>query len=290
MQDLVDGISRRLEKSVERLSEDETGLIFSAGIDSTLIGIIASKHSKIKGYSVGVDSSKDLEYAANSRLPFNVERIDLTIELLAEILPDVLKTVGEPNPLKTSVAIPFHLATRKASKDGYKTMLCGQGADEMFGGYNRYVDTLAKEGYEKLEKDMTRDVDNIHEDQLQYDIRVSRANGIELRFPFLEQELVEYVRDVSIRDKVRIIDGESEYACVDEREGLRIVRKFILRKVAEMHDVPSGIINRSKKAAQYGSGSYRLLEALARRNGCKARAAKSGRGDYVAFYLEELTC
>lgn len=285
-------VDELLTESVKDLCSglEEVGLIYSAGIDSTLVGVLASEYARVRAYSVGVEDSHDLEHAreADESLPFSVESIEVGITEIEAALPMIVSLVGRPDPLKVSVAVPFYFASKKASEDGFKVMFCGQGADELFGGYNRYLNTLAGEGVEGLKRAMDSDIDTIVEAQLQFDSLVCQGNGVELRFPFMNEELVDCVKSVPSELKVWEVAGEPEYECVDELDGKRYIRKYLLRKIAGKHGLPERIISRRKKAAQYGSGSQKIVERLARRHGFKEKAREEGRKDYMGMYLESL--
>ena len=54
-------------------------------------------------------------------------------------LPKAVALIEEADPIKASVGLPFYWVAEKASEAGFKVMLAGQGADELFGGYQRYV-------------------------------------------------------------------------------------------------------------------------------------------------------
>src|SRR4030065_488519 len=65
------------------------------------------------------------------------------------VLLKVVELIEEPDPVKASIGVPFYWVAEKAAEAGLKVMLAGQGADELFGGYQRYV----KEYCSKGEKD-----------------------------------------------------------------------------------------------------------------------------------------
>ncbi len=274
-----------LDNAVKESCPEKVGIIFSGGIDSTIAAILASKHAKVTAYSCGVEGSIDLEHAKECEgLGFKIKYIDLTDEDVEHALKPIVEAIHDRNPVKVSVEVPFYYTSKKAAEDGIEVMLCGQGADELFGGYARYLDNLSTEET-ALEKAMLEDILNIYPAQVDKDTLVCRSNNIELRCPYLNQEFKDYVIGLPLEYKLRESD---EYLCTDEVDGKHYVRKYILRKLAENLEVPEKIIHRKKKAAQYGSGSQRTVDRIARKKGYKAKAKEAGRTDYVKMFLEEL--
>ncbi len=275
----------KLKKLLEHAVRDccverEIGVIFSAGLDSTLIATIASKFAEVKAYNVGVKESHDITHSKkikNARYPIN--RIELTEKQIESALPKIIKIINELNPLKTAVAVPFYFASKKAHEDGLRVMLCGQGGDELFGGYNKYLEHLKGHGYPGLEEIMRKDVNEIFKNQLNYDKKICKANGIELKFPFMDKKFIEYAMKIPLKLKIKRINKEKpKFSCVDEVNNKKYIRKYILRKVAQEFSLPAEVINRRKKAAQYGSGVQKVMEKLAKKNGFR----------YVREYVENL--
>jgi len=273
-----------LTRAVEKSCDSDTGVIFSAGIDSTMAAMLASEFSNVTAYSCGIAGSHDLEYVEKTKdLGFDVKNIELTPEKIENSLAPIVSTINDTNPVKVSVAVPFHFASKEAREDGLTIMLCGQGADELFGGYNRYLEPLPD--YAKVEGMMKTDVENIHEEQLNNDIAICRENGIELRAPFLDDEFKNYAMEIPIELKIHEVKNSEEFTCIDDE---KYIRKYILRLLGKEMGVPSSILNRRKKAAQYGSGSWKVIQKLARENGFKEKAMKEGRKDYTKMWLSSL--
>jgi len=66
MKDYVETLKSLLESSVKKSCAEDTGCIYSSGIDSALIAFIASKYCKIRAYTVGGRDSEDIKYAEKS--------------------------------------------------------------------------------------------------------------------------------------------------------------------------------------------------------------------------------
>ncbi len=283
----VAGLGDLLSKAVGKSCDQEVGIVFSGGIDSTLIAMIATEHTEVTAYSCGITGSADLEYMRDCRdLGFEIKTIEINEDEIEKSLPKIIKAIKNTNPVKVSVEIPFHFTSRKAQEDGLKVMLCGQGSDELFGGYNRYLNALPD--YEKVGEMIRKDVENIHTDQLKNDITVCKLNNIELRAPFINPELKEYALEIPLELKIHEMKDTEEFTCIDYAAGKKIIRKYILRKLARELGIPEPIINRKKKAAQYGSGTWKTLEKIAKQRNFKEKARKTGRKDYVRMFLENM--
>ena len=133
-------------------------------------------------------------------------------------LPKVVDLIEEPEPIKASIGVPFYWAAEKAAEAGFKVMLAGQGADELFGGYQRYVNEYCKDGTEKVRKTMFNDVVRIHESNLERDLKITSFHDIELRLPFGSFDLAEFALGLPVELK---IENKTD-----------TLRKLVLRKVA----------------------------------------------------------
>ncbi len=272
--------------------DDKIGIIFSAGIDSTIITILASRFARVTAYSVGIKWSVDLEHVKKFKESYtnknlNLKIIEITEKEIENSLSAVISALGTTNPVKVGVGVPFYIASKNANKDGLKIMLCGQGGDELFGGYNRYVETLTREGYGKVKEMIGHDVENIYKEQLNGDMAICGANDIELRFPYMDEEFRTYAMTLPVEMKIKEV-SDDEFSCIDFINNKKFIRKYTLRKVAENIRVPEFIINRPKKATQYGSGTEKIIERIAREKGFKKKAEALGRKDYIKMYFDEL--
>ena len=275
------GVSERLLKSMEKLTKyKKLGALFSGGLDSYLIAYYAkSLGVDIELFCCGFEGSKDVLNAVDSAdkidLPLHVYELDLYE--IEEYLPRILYAIEERNPMNLSIAIPIFFSTRLAKKRSIRVMLSGQGSDEMFGGYARYESIVTNQGYQGLYEQLWRDIMNIADKNLQRDDAASMANGVEIRSPYLDFGLIEYAMKIPSEYKIR-------------RKKSNYVRKYILRSVAKNLGIPKDVVNRTKIATQYGSGSWKALQKLARKNGfSKQIAQKQGYTDHIHMYLDDLS-
>lgn len=237
------GVSKRVE------GLDELGVIFSGGVDSSILAVLLqeislNKKLDITLYAVGVEGSKDLEgarYAAEYLdLPLKIQIIDE--DLIREHIAQVVHAIGDDNLMKVGVGLTTYFATRMIHDDGLKVAISGQGADELFGGYNRYL-----KSYETgdLQWELRQDISNMYHVNLERDDACAMLNSVEVRLPFLDKSLVEYAINLPVKNK---ISGSGD-----------VLRKNVLRKFAFNEGLDTEIAYRPKKAAQYGTGIDKIL-------------------------------
>ncbi len=276
-----------LDKAVKRnIREERVGVVLSGGLDSTLVAVLASRHSQVKGYTAGTGESEDVFHVRklSRKLGIELEVIDITLDDLEEKLPDIVSLAGT-NPVKVGASIPLYYVTRNVSE---KTLLSGQGADELFGGYHRYLQVLAGEGYPGLQEEMVEDVEAMYRENLEREERICKEQDISIRYPFMDPEFIRYSLSLDPREKIKDVSSGNEFSCIDEVGGKRYVRKYLLRRAAQHIGLPHEVLDRKKKAAQYGSGAHKLLIKLAKEKGFREKARRVGKKHHLSMFLEEI--
>lgn len=139
LQPLQKQLSDVLEDSVKHhmLSDVEVGAFLSGGVDS---GYLSAASGADQAFTVGFDEgnrynevSKAAEVAKKAGLKHHVKIISK--QEFWDSLPDVMYHMDEP--LGDASAIALYFLSREAAKH-VKVVLSGEGADELFGGYNIY--------------------------------------------------------------------------------------------------------------------------------------------------------
>ena len=74
-----------------------------------------------------------------------------------------------------------------------KVIFSGLGADEIFGGYNRYRLAFDRGGATEMESEMSMDLDRLWHRNMARDDRVISSTGKEARFPFLDIDLMKFM-------------------------------------------------------------------------------------------------
>jgi len=233
---------------------DRVGIVFSGGIDSSLIAQIADKLGKdVVCYCAGVPDSLDIktaEESANS-LGFPIKKFILTKDFIEALLPQVIRTIEDWNQLQVEAAIPVYCAIWSAAKDGIKVVFNGQGADELFAGYDWYPNVLQKEGEERLIEHMWEDLLLGYKETFERENKMAEFHNLELRVPYCDFDVIETAMSISIGLKTK-----------DDDE----MRKYVHRKVGEVLGVPLSISWREKDAAQHASGVHDVVKSIAREN------------------------
>lgn len=128
-------VKRRVESS-----DLEVGSFLSGGIDSGLITAIASEYNqKLKTFTVSFEGEYDeapLAEKVASKYGTHHTKINISFDHLQDDVERILCNYGEP--FFDSSAIPSFYVSKEARKH-LTVILNGDGADELFGGYRRYV-------------------------------------------------------------------------------------------------------------------------------------------------------
>ncbi|MCM3569679.1 asparagine synthase (glutamine-hydrolyzing) [Neobacillus mesonae] len=140
--DFIKEIKDVLFDSVEKhmRSDVPVGSFLSGGIDSSIIASIAKQfHPAIKTFSVGFERNgfSEIDVAKETAEKLGVENISYVItpeEYMNEV-PKIMWHMDDP--LADPACVPLYFVAREARKH-VTVVLSGEGADELFGGYNIY--------------------------------------------------------------------------------------------------------------------------------------------------------
>lgn len=288
LEEWVSGIREVIDNSVlaHKVSDVEVGSFLSSGVDSSLIAKLSSVD---KTFTVGYDNKKysEIDYAKEFSDKINVSNVSKKIskEEYFKEYSNVQYYMDEP--LADASAVMLYFLSKTASKH-VKVCLSGEGADEIFGGYNIYHEPYSVSWYNKIPyfirkcigilvypfrnytgfnflyrrskkiedryignafifepndakkivnfnygnktyKDFTKpyydkvsDLDVVTKMQyidfnfwLIYDIllkadKMSMANSLEVRVPYLDRKVIEYASKLS--SKYKIVGNETKYA------------------------------------------------------------------------------
>jgi asparagine synthase (glutamine-hydrolysing) len=145
----------RLEDAIEKrlMSDVPLGAFLSGGIDSSIVvGTMASLADEpVSTFTVGFDDAVFNEsWAAREVAEYHgTDHTEYTVtpDRVREVIPTVLDRLGEP--FADQSLIPTYIVARETSRD-VTVALSGDGADELFAGYNRYRGEYFSEYYRRL--------------------------------------------------------------------------------------------------------------------------------------------
>lgn len=150
METIVEKIKEALANSVKyhEIADVEVGSFLSSGIDSSYLVSLARPD---KTYTVGYDNPKydEIRYAKDLAEQLKIQNCSkkITKEEYMEAFPNIMYHMDEP--LADPAAIALYFVAQIASKD-VKVVLSGEGADELFAGYNSYQEEIDLGWYMKI--------------------------------------------------------------------------------------------------------------------------------------------
>ena len=177
----------------QMMGDVPVGVFLSGGLDSTLIAAIAARWCKERGtqlktFAVGTENSSDLAAARQAAEYLDTEHHErvFTGEEAEAYVAEVVRSIEHFDPsLVRSAIANFFLAEMTAKH--VKVVLTGEGADELFAGYE-YLGDL--DDPEELHDEIVRTIESLHNLNLQRADRVTMAHGLEARVPFLDREVI----------------------------------------------------------------------------------------------------
>ena len=124
------------------ISDVEVGTFLSGGIDSTLLTALAARElGGVRTFTVSFPESPARDESALAEWNANLigsahETVPATARSMAGAARPFLRQQGEP--FGDAACLPLTLLSMRAAEK-LKVILCGEGADELFGGYGRYA-------------------------------------------------------------------------------------------------------------------------------------------------------
>ena len=234
-------IKTLVSDSVHALKSD--GIALSGGLDSSILAsCIQDKKTRSFAMVAKDFASPDLVHAqlVAQKCDLKLDVIPVEIQDLLSAAEDTIKILKVFNPIEIRNNVVVYLTMKFAKKSGCDSIMTGDGADELFAGYNFFKKMSPKD----LQKDLERIWSVMHFPSRE----ISRSLGIKLNTPFLDDTVSAYAKKIAPDLKIREENGK-KYG------------KWILRKAFE-DSLPGSIIWRDKDAMQDGSGTAGLTSFL----------------------------
>ena len=233
----IDQCRSILRNTCEKCESDWIAL--SGGLDSSIIANLMKKEKThaitiITKDFVGTDLTYAQIMAKYVEIPLSLMHIDL--EGVLEAINETVKILGNFNDIEIRNSVVPYIYLKSLKDDGINSVITGDGADEVFAGYN----FLLKKNEDELVSELSRIKKIMHFPSKE----IGESLNMKVEMPFLDNEVIDFSENIPISEKINTKDGK--------RFG-----KWILRKSFE-NEIPDSIVWREKSPMQDGSGTANL--------------------------------
>ena len=228
---------RILTNAVNECKSDWIAL--SGGLDSSILAHLRKDQKPQTMTIITKDFlGTDLTFAQiiAKHLGLNLSLIQVSMEEVLDSINETIKILGNYNDIEIRNSIVPYIYLTTLKKKGVDSVITGDGADEVFAGYN----FLLKKSDEEIGEELKRIKKIMHFPSKD----IARSLNMKVETPFLNEELVKFSDDIEISKKINVKDGEK-------------FGKWILRETFEKY-LPNNITWREKSPMQDGSGTNNL--------------------------------
>ncbi|MEM0367322.1 MAG: asparagine synthase-related protein [Candidatus Nitrosocaldus sp.] len=266
MDDAIKHVRNILSTSLKRRLSGRAGVVVGvSGIDSIILAVLSEQIlDDVIPVTVCTKGSYD---EMNARYIQEITGLSIHTLMLDE--QDILNIIDDistlgidldlANAMDVSISCIIYALARFARDNGVDALMLGQLADELFGGYARYLryassnsdnnnnsSSSSIHGLDGLNMMLFNDVKRASHD-LCRDESIASSMLIDLILPYASAELAAYVVNLPAIFKVDVVKG---------------VRKLLLRKVAESIGVAHEVAYREKKAMQFSTGIFKIVKRI----------------------------
>jgi len=234
-----------LEEAIKKNLAD--GILLSGGLDTSVLAVIASKFVSLKAFTVALRSAHapDVAYAIMVANNLHLKHLIYYFDEgeLHDAIQAVVKTMKTFDPMEIRNSVTIYVGLRVAKEEGIKTIMTGDGCDELFAGYSFLFDL--EKGQLDLELQKLWSVMSFSS------VPLARALRVEAKLPYLDPDFKFFAMKLDSRYKIR-------------REIGRIWGKWIIRKAFE-GILPQEVVWRVKMPIEHGSGTTVLPSIIDQR-------------------------
>ncbi|MCI0504273.1 asparagine synthase-related protein [Candidatus Micrarchaeota archaeon] len=253
--DIVSNLRTLFDAAVKKRVDTDlpVGVLFSGGLDSAAVLATARKYSRnVIAITVAHRKSQDRIIAERYCDECGIElkvRDSLDDTEMARRTPDIIRIVESYEPAVIMHAAAYDGIAKLARDSGLRVVLCGEGADEILGGYELFEQAADDAELSGLLYSFAA---NLPRTQFQRLDRITMSHTLEARAPFLDTHFADYA--MRIPGALRVNPGHG-YGSV----------KWVFRE-AMKDRLPEYIIGREKLPLHRGpdvhtrSGGYMRAE------------------------------
>jgi asparagine synthase (glutamine-hydrolysing) len=189
---LRDAVVRAVEHMM--IADVPVGVLLSGGLDSSIVTAIAAQAAartgtRVPTFAAGLAGSPDLAAArlvAEHAGTEHREEVYRARDAIA-LVPEVIEMLESFDPQLVHSAVPNHLVARLACRH-VKAVLIGEGADELFAGYEHFG---RHDHGDALHGELVDTLGGMHVGGLRRADRVTSSSALEARIPFLDLDVVQ---------------------------------------------------------------------------------------------------
>ena len=208
------------------------GAYLSGGIDSTVIAALCKNHvgDRLRTFSIAFDDTefdeRSYQYEARSFLQTSHREIRCYPQDIARVFPQVIRHTEQP-VLRTAPA-PMYMLSKLVHDAGFRVVLSGEGADEIFGGYDIFKETKIRQFWGRAQNSSWRPLllkrlypylGNVQRQSVDYLKHFFHVTHKDLEHPFFSH-LPRW--DLTAKSKLFFCQGiQDEFARYDPLEDLK---------------------------------------------------------------------
>ncbi len=214
-------------------------IALSGGLDSSILAHLRKDQESqaitiITKDFLGTDLTFAQIIAKHTGMDLSLTQVNM--EEILDSINETIKILGNFNDIEIRNSIVPYIYLNTLKTKGVNSVITGDGADEVFAGYN----FLLKKSDEEIGEELKRIKKIMHFPSKD----IARSLNMKVETPFLNEELIKFSDEIEISKKINVKDGEK-------------FGKWILRETFEKY-LPNNITWREKSPMQDGSGTSNL--------------------------------